>query len=191
MTIHQAFTAFPTLTTPRLCLRRIGADDTDAIFDLYGDDAVARHLDIDTLRDRDGAVELAEFFVRSYDERFAIRWGITLQGAGGLIGTCGYNGLDADNLRAEIGYDLAQRWWRQGIMSEALYAVLGYGFYTMGLNRVEAVTAPANVASQALLLRLGFCAEGCLRQRSNYRGSFRDDLFFGLLRAEYAEKFAP
>lgn len=186
MTISHAFPDFPVLQTARLYLRRISLDDTDALFDLYSSDAVAQYLDIDTLTDRSGAVELAEFFVRSYDEQFAIRWGITRVGDSRLIGTCGYNGLDTDNRRAEIGYDLHPDWWRQGIMTEALHAILGYAFDAMQLNRVEAVTSPANVASQGLLAKLGFREEGCLRRRSFYRGSFRDDVFYGLLREEYS-----
>jgi ribosomal-protein-alanine N-acetyltransferase len=165
--------------------------DTGAIFALYGSDAVAQYLDIDTLTDHAGADELAAFFVRSYAERFAIRWGITLRAAGGsgqLIGTCGYNGLDPDNRRAEIGYDLHPTYWRQGIMTEALHAILGYAFDALDLHRVEAVTAPANTASVSLLKGLGFSYEGRLRQRSFYRGAFRDDDFYGLLRSEFARE---
>jgi ribosomal-protein-alanine N-acetyltransferase len=216
MTIDIAFRAFPTLETPRLHLRRIGLEDTNAILALYGSEAVAQYLDIDTLVDGAGAEELAAFFVRSYDKRFAIRWAITLRadgctsgtaspddaagsistatavsatGPGVLIGTCGYNGLDPDNRRAEIGYDLLAAFWRRGIMTEALHAILAYAFGVMELHRVEAVTAPANRASAALLRALGFHYEGCLRQRSFYRGAFRDDDFYGLLRAEYAPPF--
>lgn len=186
MTISEAFGAFPALETARLHLRRIGLDDTDALFDLYSSDAVAQYLDIDTLTDRSGAEELAGFFVRSYDEQFAIRWGIVLRSSNRLIGTCGYNGLDAENRRAEVGYDLLPAHWGQGIMAEALRAVLCYAFDAMDLHRVEAVTSPANLASRALLAKLGFTKEGCLRQRSFYRGGFRDDVFYGLLREEYS-----
>lgn len=185
MAISQAFITFPTLETQRLSLRRIGLADTDALFDLYSTDAVAQYLDIDTLTDRAGAVELAEFFVRSYDEQFALRWGITLRGIDHLIGTCVYNGLDAEHRRAELGYDLLPACWSQGIMGEALQAALRYAFDVMELNRIEAVTSPDNTRSRALLAKLGFTEEGCLRQRSFYRGVFWDDVFYGLLREEY------
>jgi [ribosomal protein S5]-alanine N-acetyltransferase len=187
MTISVAFAAFPALYTKRLHLRRVGLSDTDALFDLYGTDDVAQYLDIDTLVDRAGAAALAEFFVRSYDEQFALRWGITLQGDDRLIGTCVFNGLDTDNRRAEIGYDLLPAYWRQGIATEALHAILRYAFVEMELNRVEAVISPDNVASRALLKKLGFVQEGYLRQRIFQRGSFHDDVFYGLLCTEYMQ----
>ena len=185
MTIADAFSQFPELHASRLHLRQIGPADADAIFDLYRQEAVTQYLDIDALVEPSEAQELAEFFVRSYREQFAIRWAITLAGERRLIGTCGYNGLDAGNRRAEIGYDLAPAFWRQGIMAEALRAILDYAFTVMDLHRVEAVTSPANTASQVLLARLGFQQEGCLRARSFYHGAFRDDVFYGLLRSEF------
>lgn len=185
MSISSAFDAFPAMHTRRLYLRRIGLSDTDAIFELYNTDDVAKYLDIDTLVDRAGALALAEFFVRSYEERFAMRWGITLQGDDRLIGTCVYNGLDVENRRAELGFDLTPAYWRQGIATEAIHAILLYAFTDMELNRVEAVASPDNVASHALLAKLGFVREGYLRQRVFYRGSFHDDVIYGLLGSEY------
>ena len=104
-----------------------------------------------------------------------------------MVGTCVFNGLDADNRRAEIGYDLLPAYWRQGIATEALQAILLYAFEDMELNRVEAVTSPDNVASRALLKKLGFAEEGYLRQRYFQRGTFHDDVIYGLLCSEYMQ----
>lgn len=70
-------------------------------------------------------------------------------------------------------------------MREALTAIIPYGFDTMGLDRIEAVVNAGNEASAALLLALGFTHEGTLRQRFYWHGELRDELYFGLLRAEW------
>lgn len=184
--IERLYERFPLFTTRRLILRAIAPEDADALFALYGDDAVARWLDICTLTKPAEAAEIAAFFAERYANRSGVRWGIALAEAPAhLIGTCGYNGFDREHQRSEIGYDLAPAFWRRGIMAEALTAILDYGFGMLQLNRVEAITLPDNAASQALLQKLGFQREGTLRQRSYYRGQYQDDVHFGLLRADW------
>ena len=70
-------------------------------------------------------------------------------------------------------------------MTEALKAVLQFGFYSMDLNRVEAFTATKNIASQKLLSKLGFKQEGMLRQHYFFENRLEDDFCFALLKQEY------
>jgi RimJ/RimL family protein N-acetyltransferase len=72
-------------------------------------------------------------------------------------------------------------------MTEAVSAILTYGFDFLGLHRVEAIIDIANERSQGLLLKLGFSYEGNLRQRYFFRDQFEDEHYFGLLRNEWHE----
>ena len=191
MPIDMLYDTFPHFTTQRLLLREITPADTDALFALYGDEEVARWMDIYTLNDRQQAVELVDFYRERYAMRSGVRWAIALRGEPAhMIGTCGFNGFDHECRRSEIGYDLTPACWRRGLMGEALTAILEYGFNVLELNRVEAITLPDNLASQAVLQKLGFQREGTLRQRSYYRDQFQDDVHFGLLRADW-ERLHP
>ena len=71
-------------------------------------------------------------------------------------------------MRASIGYELARSSWRQGIMTEALEAIIDLGFREMGLNRIDAVVMPENGASIKLLEKLGFHNEGLLKEYENW-----------------------
>jgi ribosomal-protein-alanine N-acetyltransferase len=64
-------------------------------------------------------------------------------------------------------------------------AILGYGFETMKLNRVEALIDPINVASIRLVEGLGFRREGVLRENTHFRGRFIDDAVYALLAREW------
>lgn len=75
---------------------------------------------------------------------------------------------------AEIGYELHRAYWRQGMMTEALPAVLTYGFTKLGLHRIEADPFARNTRSTSLLLKPGFTHEGTLRQRFFFRGHFEN-----------------
>ncbi|MEO0566019.1 MAG: GNAT family protein, partial [Chloroflexota bacterium] len=98
-----------------------------------------------------------------------------------LIGTCGFHLNVPSHRRAEVGYELSAAHWRQGIMSEALGAVLGYCFGTLDVHRVEADVTAGNDASAGLLRRMGFQQEGIWRDRVYGRGKFHDLWQFGLL----------
>jgi [ribosomal protein S5]-alanine N-acetyltransferase len=92
---------------------------------------------------------------------------------------------DGEGLFAILGYDLAREYWRRGLMSEAVAAVLRLGFEQMGLHRVEATVMAGNTASAALLGRAGFRREGVMRERALKQGEFRDVWMFGLIRTDW------
>ena len=69
-------------------------------------------------------------------------------------------------------------------MTEALSAILQYGFGTMELNRVEAFVTDGNERSLGLLKKAGFVAEGCLRDYEWARGKFQDQWICSILRQQ-------
>lgn len=186
--IDSIFSAFPELETENLILRRVRSADAGAIMAIFGDDAVTEFYDIETFQSMNEAHELIAYFEESFLTERQIRWGIVRKEDGQLVGTCGFVALHRH--RGEIGYDLAQAYWRQGYMSEALAAVLELGFDEMELNRIEALVLVDNVASSRLLHALGFSEEGILRQYDYFKGGFHDLRLFSLLAGEYAELYA-
>lgn len=181
--VDNPFAAFPEIETERLLLREILPEDAEAIYRIFSDDKVTEFYDLVTYTSIDQARELIDFFDESFELERAIRWGITLKPDDTVIGTCGYVWLR--QYRGEIGYDLASAYWRQGIMSEAVEAILEYGFTDLGLNRIEALVMKENVASAALLRSLGFREEGLLRQHDYFKGKFHDMRLFALLESDF------
>jgi ribosomal-protein-alanine N-acetyltransferase len=156
------FHTFPHLETARLHLRRILASDANALFRVLADESVTQFYDEDAFTDISQALDQIEAWDSGYHRHSCIRWGITLMGTGDVIGSCGFYGIHIRHRRAGIGFELARDFWRQGIMTEALSAVIAYGFDELELNRIEAVVMPGNVASIAMLGKLGFRNEGLL-----------------------------
>ncbi len=185
MSIDAAFTHFPSLATQRLLLRQIRPDDAAALFTLFSDEEAMRfygrapHRSLEETREWIGRIQAG------YARRESFQWGITRKGEDRVIGTCTFFHFDEGFHRAETGYALHRAFWRQGIVSEAMSAVLAYGFTELGLHRVEAMIDIANEASKALLLKLGFSYEGNLRQRFFFRNRFEDEHYFGLLKDEW------
>ncbi len=187
MTTPLSSKNFPVLETERLLLRALHEDDQPALRELFGDANVSYYL-----ADQDGPItDEAELMLiihwanRIYANGSGIRWAICLKGTTRLIGTCGFHLLDGRNQHAEVGYDLAKAYWRQGIMTEALKPVLRFGFEVLKLHRLEANVTEGNIASAKTLLKMGFQQEGVWRERAYLRGQFYDLLQFGLLRREF------
>ena len=106
--------------------------------------------------------------------------------SGKIIGRCGLHNWNKDHWRAEIGYSMEDESFKQrGLMSEAVEAVIDYGFKQMDLNRIEALVADYNTASLRLLEKNGFIREGVMRNHYYVNGVFEDSIVFSLLREEY------
>ncbi len=147
---------FPELHTNRLLLREIKLEDTAGLFALFSDPQITEFMDIDPLKSESEAADIIEFHFNDS----GCRWGLFDHETGTLIGTCGYHRWRKGDINtAEIGYDLAPAYWGQGIMQEALQAIINFGFTEMGLVIIEAEVEPDNGRSINLLKKLGFYAD--------------------------------
>lgn len=176
---------FPELGSERLLLRQPSRSDVDAVLQTFRDPEVIRYYNVDLMDRRDDAAALIESRRRRYEMGYGIRWSIYLRDSRQYVGSCGYEVIHTPWRHAEIGYELAKAHWGNGYMTEALRAIVTYGFRTLDMHRIEAQVEPANAASRAVLRRLGFREEGLARQRGYWRGEFHDLIQFGLLESEF------
>lgn len=179
MSVSSHLQTFPLLETERLVLRQMEREDAKDSFLFLADEETMRFYDPPFTQ-----FEQAEKSILRHQKRFAdreaIRWGITLKGEDKVVGNCGYS-WDADNFSAELSYILAKPYWNKGIMSEALAAILQFGFDSCRLHRIEAHVALPNHASAQVLRKLGFQEEGLLRESLYVDNQFYDEKMFALL----------
>ncbi len=176
---------FPILTTPRLTLRALSERDAPALLAITHDEEVMRYYGMEPFEALDEALEEISWGLDMFRGGQGIRWAISLRGDDAYIGDLGIYNHNEQHARAEVGYKLARPYWRQGLMSEALSAVVGYGFGRMALNRVEALVDPRNTASWAMLEKLGFRREGILRDYEHERSGYVDLAMYSLLQHEW------
>ena len=187
MSINRAFQTFPQLETKNLLLRRMLPADASALFKILADDEVTEFYDDDTFIDISQASDQIEAWENGFKNISCIRWGITRKDEGYIIGSCGYYGFHARYRRASIGYELARNYWRQGIMTEALRTIIGFGFGELALNRLEAVVMTENTASINMLEKLGFRKEGLLEEYEKWGSKgFVDLCMFAMLRKAWS-----
>lgn len=84
-----------------------------------------------------------------------------------------------------IGYALGEDYWGNGYMTEAVAAVLNYGFCKMNLSLISAKHFPHNTASGRVLVKNGFHFEGRLRRSSSlYDGRILDLMCYSITKEE-------
>jgi ribosomal-protein-alanine N-acetyltransferase len=82
---------------------------------------------------------------------------------------------------AMLGYAVDADCQGQGLMREALQAVIAHAFSpAVHLHRIQANVRPENARSVALLQRLGFEDEGLAREYLFIDGAWRDHRMFAL-----------
>lgn len=181
------FDPFPVLNTQRLVLRAISLSDVNTFFSLRTHPKVLRYLDRKADEDVVATSKIIHSITDDIKANRAIAWAVCLVGNDELIGTVSFWQTKPQHFRAEIGYLLNPDYWGQGIIKEAIEAVLIYGFSKMNLHSVEAVINPENKASKNVLLHFGFVQEAYFKQNYFYDGRFLDSAVYSLLKTNFAD----
>lgn len=171
--------AFPVLTTERLVLRALRPSDAERVFAMRSDPHVMRHVNRPLAKSLEDASALIDLITTTVAANDAVQWAITLQGDDTFIGIIGFWRLVKEHHYGELGYTLAREHWGQGYISEAIGAVVHFGFNTLSFHRIEAITRPANVASIRALEKNGFVREGHFKESIFWNGTFHDSVHFG------------
>ena len=175
----------PELSSPRLRLREVRANDAPALFAIHSHPQVMRYWSYPAWTELAQAEQKIADIQRQRREEDILIWAIADATSDLLIGSSAVFYLNLEQGRAEIGYSLHPDWQGRGLASEALQLVLGYAFDNLGLRRIEADIDPRNLPSCRLVERLGFVREGLLRERWHVNGEICDSAIYGLLRQDF------
>lgn len=178
----------PDLHTPRLRIRALAPTDLHDLMDVNGDSEVTRFLPYATWADTQDAMSWFNRMQALRDSGAGVQLVLQSQESARVVGTVLLFKLDEPSARVELGYVLARTNWRQGLMKEALSALIMHCFDVVKLRRIEAEVNPDNIASDRLLAALGFVLEGRARQRWVAKGVAYDTHLWGLLAPDWATR---
>ncbi|WP_338932104.1 GNAT family N-acetyltransferase [Streptomyces netropsis] len=147
------------MRTARLTLRPWQDADLAPWAAMNADPEVREHLGGPLTRERSDAAVAA--FQAEFAERGYGWWAVEVTATGEFIGFAGLDDVEDGTpfTGVEIGWRLARPAWGHGYATEAARAVLTFGFETLGLAEILAVTTATNVRSQAVMDRIGMTRE--------------------------------
>lgn len=180
--------AQPVLYTERLLLRALRLEDAADVVRLAGAREIAdTTVTIPHPYTGDAAIAWISGLGEHWAARSNVAYAVTLRGDAALIGATGLSHIDSEHLQAELGYWIGVPWWGHGYASEAASRMLGFGFESLGLNRIFAHHMLRNPASGRILRKIGLRPEGVLRQRVRKWERFEDVAVFAMLRSEWSD----
>jgi len=100
-------------------------------------------------------------------------------------------GDDVHRFTAELGYWLAEPFWGNGIMTDAVRALSEYAFNELGIQRIFAEPYTTNAASARVLEKSGFSLEGVIRAAIFKDGSMLDQYLYAKLNKNASFPFRP
>ena len=177
-----------TLETSRLILRKVVREDALPMFHNWASDPeVTKFLTWPTYGSVEAAYPILERWIMEYENPDFYQWMIEWKELGQPIGSISVVNHRDDIGEAEIGYCIGRNWWHQGIMTEALSAVMKYLFEEVGVNRIEAKHDPKNPNSGAVMRKCGMFYEGTSRASDRNNQGICDIATYGILRSDWSD----
>lgn len=180
-------TAFTSLESDRLLLRRFRKADLPPFLAYLNDPEVARYQTWESYTE-DAAAKVIEeqANVEPGEPGKWFTFAVELKAEALLIGHVALKMLDQQ--QAEIGFTFARAYQGKGLAFAATCLVLDYLFSELGLHRVIAIADCENERSVALLKRLGMRQEGHHIQNIWFKGRWGDEYLYAILKDEWLGK---
>jgi len=188
METSYQLTQIPGIETERLILRALNEDDVNDVFEYARVPEVAGFVMWDVHKSPDDSLSFINFAKDQFRSGSSIIWGLEVKNDHKLIGTIDIRGLSSSNSCGEIGYVISEKYWNKGYSTEALKAVLEFGFSKLKFNRLEAHCEEENKASWHVMEKAGMKYEGTLRQKAFFKDKFRSMKMYSLLYSEWNER---
>lgn len=171
------------LETNRLILRKFVLDDAKSMYENWAsDEKVTKYLTWQAHNDISVSQAVLKEWISSYKNQDFYQWAIILKENGlnpiGSIGITSYNDIIG---MAHVGYCIGQKWWHNGITSEALNCVINFLFDKVGVQRIEARHDPRNTNSGLVMKKCGMEYEGTLKKADWNNQGICDACYYSVL----------
>ncbi len=175
----------PRIETERLLLRPMERGDADDMFDYARRGDTSRYLLWSPHPSPAYTRSYLAMIGRFYRKGQFFDWAVVEKASGRMIGTCGFTRLTEQHHVGEIGYVLNPDFHKKGYATEAVRAVIEYGFRVLELHRIEGRYMAENAPSRRVMERCGLTFEGIQRGAMLVKGRYRDIGICALLKEDY------
>ncbi|WP_162011980.1 GNAT family N-acetyltransferase [Streptococcus sp. S784/96/1] len=148
------------LETERLILRRFHVDDAETMFqncwsnrDVWKWTSYEEMSIVDDLITKNGL--FTDWWLDLYEHPNRYNWAITLKSTDEPIGRVFVIQINEESAEAEITYEIGEKWWNQGLMTETLKEVSRFLFDDVHVKRLIAYHAKENPASGKVMTHIG------------------------------------
>lgn len=181
------------LETERLILRRFTLNDLEQIYyNCWSDFEVWKWTSYKPMHCVEDVINCAKMFTEqwlgAYDRPNRYSWAIQLKSSKEVIGRLFGMHPDDQLGQVELAYEIGQKWWNKGLMTEAVKAVIDFFFNEVGCNRIYSYHASENIASGEVMKKCGMIYEGTMRQDCKCNNGLFDKVNYAILSDDYFKR---
>lgn len=175
-----------TIKTERLILRKFDYTDDDDMLKYWVSDPLIQLLYSEPIYlNKVEVSELLIKYISSYEKPNYYRWAIILEETKECIGQIAFFLVDSKNQFGEIEYCIGSNFQKKGIATEAIKAVIQFGFKSINFHKIQVCHKEGNIASKRAIEKCCFKYEGTLRDFFYMNGKYVDRLYYSLLKEEF------
>ena len=177
--------SIPIITTQRLTLGALTASDIPTIVSYAGNINIAKNLlNLPHPYQEKDAIFWLNMIHQGWSDESMCIFGIRSQETKQFIGGVGLH-INKSFSRGELGYWIGEPHWGKGYMSEALGAIIKYGFEEKKLHKIYAIHFLDNPASGKVMIHNGMVKEGEFKEHVKNMDGYKDVAQYGLTRKQY------
>lgn len=176
-----------TIYTDRLILRRFTKEDNESMrVNWASDESIQKLYSEPTYSNAQEADGFLSKVIANYSNEDYYRWAIAPKDdSENCIGQIAYFLINEKNHWGEIEYCIGRAYQGKGLMTEAVRAILEFGFKQIGLHKVQVCHKEGNIPSQRVIEKAGFIYEGTLRDYFFMEDHYVSRLYYSMLNEEY------
>lgn len=174
------------INTPRLILRLLDLSHSNQLFSITSDADVAKLTSMFTLHlNLNETIEYIKTSLDKFEKGEIIPWIVFDKETNEVVGFVRFLDFSLTNLRGEIGYAFAKKYWNKGFATEASKALIEFGFKFLNLVRIQATVDPYNEASNRVLEKCNMKYEGLLHKYKITQRIACDRKMYAITRDEF------
>lgn len=155
------------IQTERLLIRDFKEADFDAVYAYGSDPAVVRYMVFPPSTPESSGEHLARCMAQADQQpRTSYDLGVALKATNQVIGGISLGMVDQERGEGAFSYLFNRTVWGQGYATEALWAMVRFGFEQLALRRLADGCDVRNLASARVMEKCGFC---CVSEQNGER----------------------
>lgn len=174
------------IQTERLILRRFKIEDWKDMQKYWVRDPNVQLMYCEPVYEAEDEIKgLLKEYIEKYKSNENYRWAIINKKTGICMGQIAFFMVNSTNHFAEIEYCIGVKFQNKGYVTEAVNAILDFGFNTVEFNRIQISHRKSNLKSKRVIEKVGFVYEGNFREYFHNDVFKEDRLFYSLLKSEW------
>ncbi len=175
-----------TLKTSRLVLRKFKLKDCIDMFNNWANDQeVTKFLTWQPHENINVTKTVIKSWLDAYKNKDFYQWAIVLNQTNQVIGSISVVRIDEEKSSFNIGYCLSRRWWRNGIMTESLQAVIDFLFRKVGVNEITSTHDVENPNSGKVMQKCNMKFSCLVKSGATNNRGVVDIKIYNILRQDY------